>query len=69
MTQTICTDSVPKAQKHGNAKRDEPFYPSWVSTREMIKSECLTSGPKQAVHHVSDKVGGLLSSSCPGQLP
>ena len=60
---------IPKAQKHGNAKSDEPFYPSWVSTRELIKSECLTSGPKQAVHRVSDKVGGLLSSSCPGQLP
>ena len=59
---------IPKAQKHGNAKRDEPFYPSWVSTKELIKSECQASGPKQTVHRVSDQVGGLLSSSYPGQL-
>ena len=35
----------------------------------MIKSECETAGPKQAIHHVSVKVGGLMSSSCSGQLP
>ena len=35
----------------------------------MIKSECETAGPKQAIHRVSEKVGGLMSSSCPGQLP
>ncbi len=36
---------------------------------QLIKSECHESGPKQAMHRISDKVGGLLSSSCPGQLP
>ena len=41
----------------------------WPSTKEMIKSECETAGPKQAIHCVSEKVGGLMSSSCPGQLP
>ena len=45
---------IPKAQRHGNAKRDEPFYPSWVSTKELIKLECQASGPKQTVHRVSD---------------
>ena len=60
---------IPKAQKHGNAKMDDPFYPSWVSTKDLIKSECKTSGPKQTVHRVSDQVDGLLLSSCPGQLP
>lgn len=54
---------IPKAQKHGNAKANDPFYPSWTSTKKLIKSECHSLGC------VSDKVGGLLSSSCPGQLP
>ena len=35
----------------------------------MIKLECQASGPKQTVHRVSDQIGGLLSSSCPGKLP
>ena len=34
----------------------------------MIKSECEVSGLKQALSHASDKVGGLVSSSCLGQL-
>lgn len=38
---------IPKAQKHGNANVNDPFYPSWASTKELIKSECRTSGPKQ----------------------
>ena len=37
---------MPKAQKHGNAKRDEPFYAAWVSTKELIESEHQASGPK-----------------------
>ena len=34
---------IPKAQRHGNAKRDEPFYPSWVRSKELIKLECQAS--------------------------
>ena len=53
---------IPSAQKHGNSKRDQPFFPTWPSTKETIKSECQTAGPKQAIHRVSEKVGGLMSS-------
>ena len=34
----------------------------------MIKSECEVSGLKQALSHMSDKVGSLVSSSCLVQL-
>ena len=57
---------LPVAQKHGNAKSEIPFFPTSSST---IKSECLTSGPKQVVSNVFEKVGGLLSASYPGILP
>ncbi len=60
---------VPKPQKHGNAIEDKPFFPTWASTKQLVKTECQSSGPKQAVHRVSDKVGGLMASSCSGQLP
>ena len=60
---------IPSAQKHGNSKCEQPFFPTWPSYKEMIKSECQTSSPKQAIHCVSEKIGGLMSSSCPMQLP
>lgn len=60
---------VPRPQKHGNAIEDRPFFPTWASTKQLVKTECQTCGPKETVHRVSDKVGGLVSSSCPGQLP
>ena len=60
---------IPVAQKHGNSKTDRPFYPTWESTRELMKSEGKSAGPKEVVGRVSEKVGGIMSSSCPGQLP
>ena len=62
-------DVVPRPEKHGNAHEDKPFFSTWASTKQLVKTECQTSGPKEAFYRVSDKVGGLLSSSCPGQLP
>ena len=59
----------PRPQKHGIAKEDRPFFPTWASTKQLVKAECQASGPKEEIHRVSDKVGGLLSSSCPSQLP
>ena len=35
----------------------------------MIKSECMKAGPKQVLQDVSAKVGGMLHSVFPGQLP
>ncbi len=35
----------------------------------MIKDECLKAGPKQVLGDVSAKVGGLLHTVYPGQLP
>ena len=60
---------LPLAQKHGNAKEDIPFFPTLASTRDLVKMECQDSGPKQVLHNVSSRIGGLLSSSCPGELP
>jgi len=63
------TGVVPRPQKHGNVKEDRPFFPTWANTKQLVKTKCQASGSKEAIHRVSDKVGGLLSSSCPGQLP
>ena len=46
---------VPKIKKHGNAKENSPFYPTWPSTKQ-----CEIKGPKDTVAVVSAKAGGLL---------
>ena len=61
---------TPKIASHGNSKdRTKEYHTTWASTREIIKSEPSCSGPKATVASVSTKVGGLLDTSCPGQLP
>jgi len=42
---------------------------SLITRHTLIKSECSISGPKETINRVSNEIGGLLSSSYPGQLP
>lgn len=66
----IPPEFCPKIASHGNSKdRTREHHTTWASTREIIKSEPSCSGPKATVARVSTKVGGLLDTSCPGQLP
>ena len=37
---------------HGNAKSNQPFYPTLPSTKALI-SECKASGPKETLNKVS----------------
>ena len=54
--------------KHGNAKVDVPFHPTWPSTRK-IRLHCSQQGPKAVVATVSAAAGGVLAASAPGKLP
>ena len=69
LTYYIPSGFQPYTLPHGNSKSCKPFYPTWPSTLELIKKEGCTSGPKQVVARVSEKVGGVLGASAPGQLP
>ena len=60
---------TPTVKKHGNSKIDVPFHPTWPSTKQKIKEECITRGPKSTVAVVSATAGGVLKASAPGQLP
>ena len=60
---------VPKISSHGNSKEKRPFYPTWPSTRDLIKSRCIKEGPKETIEHVSSQVGGVAQALGPGQLP
>ena len=53
----------------GNAKEKKPYYPTWPSTLDKIKSECLKQGPKATVECLSFAAGGVIGASAPGQLP
>ena len=53
---------------HGNAKSNQPFYPTLPSTKALI-SECKASGPKETLYKVSTKLGGIKNASCASQLP
>ena len=59
----------PTIVSHGNLKDKRPYYPTWPSTRELIKTHCKTYGPKATIEHVSQKVGGIMEAKGPGQLP
>lgn len=58
----------PTISSHGNSKDKKPFYPTWPSTCDLIKSHC-SKGPKAILHQVSSEVGGLTDSAAPGELP
>ena len=47
---------VPKVKKHGNAKDNSPFYPTWPSAKQQIKKHCEIKGPKDTVSFVSAKL-------------
>ena len=57
---------VPTVKKHGNSL---PFHPTWPSTKELIKKECLIKGPEHAVSSISGELGGITHASAPGMLP
>ena len=60
---------VPTIKSHGNTKKITPFHPTWSSTKQGIKEECIMKGPKSVVAGLSAEVGGMLRASAPGQLP
>ena len=59
---------MPTISSHGNSKDKKPFFPTWPSTCDLIKSHC-SKGPKATLHQVSSEVGGLTDSAAPGELP
>ena len=59
----------PVVKKHGNAKADVPFHPTWASTKDVIQQTCSEGGPKSVVASVSSLVGGVRNASAPGMLP
>ena len=60
---------VPAVKKHGNSKGETPFHPTWTSTRQRIKEECILLGPDGTVSHITAEQGGILKASAPGKLP
>lgn len=40
-----------------------------VQLKELIRSQCKIHGPKATIEHVSQKIGGILETTSPGQLP
>ena len=61
--------NIPSVKKHGNCKSDVPFHPTWTSTKQRIKEECILKGPKGTIASVSGEVGGVIKASAPGLLP
>ena len=59
---------MPTISSHGNSKDKKPFFPTWPSTCDLIKSHC-SKGPKATLHQVSSEVEGLTDSAAPGELP
>ena len=60
---------VPKLSSHGNSNDKRPFFPTWPSTRNLIRSKCLEQGPKDVIESISFLVGGVTQAQGPGQLP
>ena len=60
---------IPEMKCHGNSKTGQPFFPMWPSTKQLIKRESGSSGPKETVAKVSAVMGGISKASCSGQLP
>ena len=60
---------VPPLSSHHNSKEKRPLFPTWPSTRDLIKKLRLKQGPKETVERVSSEVGGVVEAAGPGQLP
>ena len=60
---------TPSVKVHGNSKAATPFYPTWPSTKERIKQECLEKGPESTLSTISYEAGGIVGASAPGLLP
>ena len=60
---------VPAVKKHGNSKVDLPFHPTWPSTKQRIKEECILHGPDNTVSLITAEQGGILNASASGMLP
>ena len=67
----LLSGDIPKVKKHGNAKEDVPFHPTWPSTKKKIIEECAVkkASPKGTVAVLSAKAGGIMHASAPGILP
>lgn len=60
---------VPTVKSHGNSKKDNPFHPTWSSTKIKIKNKCAAGkGPKHIVSSISNATGGIIKASPPGTL-
>ena len=66
---TFPTGQRPKVLPHGNSKKETPFYPTFPSTKSLIKSKVGTGGPKHIMSTVSKSVGGVMSALSPCDLP
>lgn len=60
---------VPKFSSHGNSKDKRPLFPTWPSTRDLIRSQCMEQEPKETIEYVSSQVGGVAQALGAGQLP
>ena len=69
VTYRMPVNFIPKIKSHGNSKTGQPFFPTWPSTKTLIKCEGGSSGPKETVAKVSAMVGGISKASCSCQLP
>ena len=60
---------IPTVKTHGNAKSDDqPFHPTWASTKQHIKQKCVTQGPDGAVACISTEADGIVRACAPGKL-
>ena len=59
----------PTIKVHGNSKVAGPFHPTWPSTKEQIKEQCLVKGPESTLSSISIEAGGIIGASAPGLLP
>lgn len=54
---------------HGNSKQAHPYCRTNPSTMLMLKQESKDTGPKDTVHNVYGKQGGILGAKNLGELP
>jgi len=59
----------PTVKQHGNSRSQTPFHPTWPSTKQRIKEECLVHGPDNVVSSISAEAGGIVGATAPGKLP
>ena len=60
---------TPVISAHGNSKSKRPFFPTLPSTKIDLTEQCQSQGPKAAVRIVSKKLGGVVGSKSPCELP